>query len=313
MAQARVSGREVEQPTGSGDEVVNLGARLREVRVRSGLSLRAVARELGVSPSFVSQLENDRSRPSVATLYSLGPTAQRLDGRVVRTGRPRRGCAARGDQDQIGGAAARVTKPAGTNGRRPPASGNGSGNGDCGVNGGREPVSRSDLGSPAEAVERRARHASALGDQTGQSLAAGDGQRCRLGAVGRQRRARSRLHRDRVSPREQLDEQRPHAAARRRTSAGTCWKVSSKSPSASSRPSSMPARPSASTVRFPTCSATSATCPRVGIWCVFDQHPLKPVSVLLDACNRSVVPSLNTRGTSRRLPLHPGLVVVTLL
>jgi transcriptional regulator with XRE-family HTH domain len=48
-----------------------LGARLRDVRVRSGLSLRSVARKLGVSPSFVSQLENDRSRPSVATLYSL--------------------------------------------------------------------------------------------------------------------------------------------------------------------------------------------------------------------------------------------------
>jgi transcriptional regulator with XRE-family HTH domain len=48
-----------------------LGGRLREVRLRSGLSLRAVARQLSVSPSFVSQLENDRSRPSVATLYSL--------------------------------------------------------------------------------------------------------------------------------------------------------------------------------------------------------------------------------------------------
>jgi transcriptional regulator with XRE-family HTH domain/quercetin dioxygenase-like cupin family protein len=50
---------------------MNLGLRLREVRLKSGLSLRAVARELGVSPSFVSQLENDRSKPSVATLYSL--------------------------------------------------------------------------------------------------------------------------------------------------------------------------------------------------------------------------------------------------
>lgn len=49
----------------------SLGARLKEVRLRSGMSLRAVARALGVSPSFVSQLEKDRSRPSVATLYSL--------------------------------------------------------------------------------------------------------------------------------------------------------------------------------------------------------------------------------------------------
>ncbi|MFC8503046.1 helix-turn-helix domain-containing protein [Pedococcus sp. NPDC057267] len=48
-----------------------LGPRLREARTRAGLSLRAAARELGVSPSFVSQMENGKSQPSVATLYSL--------------------------------------------------------------------------------------------------------------------------------------------------------------------------------------------------------------------------------------------------
>ena len=53
------------------EPVVNLGARLREVRLRSGRSLREVSRQLGVSPSFVSQLENGKSQPSVATLYSL--------------------------------------------------------------------------------------------------------------------------------------------------------------------------------------------------------------------------------------------------
>jgi transcriptional regulator with XRE-family HTH domain/quercetin dioxygenase-like cupin family protein len=57
-------------PTPTANHVM-LGARLRQVRLKSGLSLRAVARELGVSASFVSQLENDRSRPSVASLYSL--------------------------------------------------------------------------------------------------------------------------------------------------------------------------------------------------------------------------------------------------
>ena len=45
-----------------------LGPRLREARTRAGLSLRAAARELGVSPSFVSQMENGKSQPSVATL-----------------------------------------------------------------------------------------------------------------------------------------------------------------------------------------------------------------------------------------------------
>jgi transcriptional regulator with XRE-family HTH domain len=60
----------------AGDPVVNLGARLKDVRLRSGMSLREVARQLSVSPSFVSQMENGKSQPSVATLYSM---AQLLD------------------------------------------------------------------------------------------------------------------------------------------------------------------------------------------------------------------------------------------
>jgi transcriptional regulator with XRE-family HTH domain len=49
----------------------NMGARLKRARQRSGLSLREVARQLGVSASFVSQMENGKSAPSVATLYSM--------------------------------------------------------------------------------------------------------------------------------------------------------------------------------------------------------------------------------------------------
>ncbi|MFM8896386.1 MAG: helix-turn-helix domain-containing protein [Actinomycetales bacterium] len=67
-----VTGVGVEQVAGP-DEVAmsNLGPRLRDVRMRSGMSLREVARQLGVSPSFVSQMENGKSQPSVATLYSM--------------------------------------------------------------------------------------------------------------------------------------------------------------------------------------------------------------------------------------------------
>ncbi len=49
----------------------NLGARLRDVRIKSGLSVRALARQVNVSPSFVSQIENGKSQPSVATLYAF--------------------------------------------------------------------------------------------------------------------------------------------------------------------------------------------------------------------------------------------------
>ena len=40
-------------------------------RERRGISLRELARRVGVSPSLVSQIELDRVNPSVSTLYSL--------------------------------------------------------------------------------------------------------------------------------------------------------------------------------------------------------------------------------------------------
>lgn len=58
-------------PRASDDPVERLGARLRAARTRSGLTLRQMARDLGLSPSFVSQVENGKSQPSVATLYAI--------------------------------------------------------------------------------------------------------------------------------------------------------------------------------------------------------------------------------------------------
>jgi transcriptional regulator with XRE-family HTH domain len=116
---------------GTAEPVVNLGARLKGVRQQSGLSLREVARQLGVSPSFVSQLENGKSQPSVATLYSI---SQLLDVSI----------------DQLFSADA-------TDGRSadaavPPADGEGGDRADPPP--GRTPISRSDLGSPADAWPR---------------------------------------------------------------------------------------------------------------------------------------------------------------
>jgi transcriptional regulator with XRE-family HTH domain len=48
-----------------------VGERLREHRQEAGLSLRALAREIGVSPSLISQIEHGKATPSVATLYSI--------------------------------------------------------------------------------------------------------------------------------------------------------------------------------------------------------------------------------------------------
>jgi transcriptional regulator with XRE-family HTH domain/quercetin dioxygenase-like cupin family protein len=49
----------------------NLGSRLKRVRLNAGLTLRELARQADVSPSFVSQIENGKSQPSVATLYAF--------------------------------------------------------------------------------------------------------------------------------------------------------------------------------------------------------------------------------------------------
>ncbi|HMG20094.1 MAG TPA: XRE family transcriptional regulator [Kofleriaceae bacterium] len=49
----------------------NLGSRLKDIRLKAGLTLRELARKSDVSPSFVSQIENGKSQPSVATLYTF--------------------------------------------------------------------------------------------------------------------------------------------------------------------------------------------------------------------------------------------------
>jgi transcriptional regulator with XRE-family HTH domain len=49
----------------------NLGSRLKDERLKAGMTLRELARQAQVSPSFISQIENGKSQPSVATLYTF--------------------------------------------------------------------------------------------------------------------------------------------------------------------------------------------------------------------------------------------------
>jgi transcriptional regulator with XRE-family HTH domain/quercetin dioxygenase-like cupin family protein len=51
--------------------VPSLGPRIREERVARGISLRALAREVGVSASMISQIETGKAQPSVSTLYAI--------------------------------------------------------------------------------------------------------------------------------------------------------------------------------------------------------------------------------------------------
>jgi transcriptional regulator with XRE-family HTH domain len=48
-----------------------VGKGLRRHREEAGMSLRALARAVGVSPSLISQIEHGKATPSVATLYGI--------------------------------------------------------------------------------------------------------------------------------------------------------------------------------------------------------------------------------------------------
>ena len=55
----------------------------------AGVSLRAFARQLGISPSAVSQIETGKSRPSVSTLYAIiTELGMSLDELFSPTGQP---------------------------------------------------------------------------------------------------------------------------------------------------------------------------------------------------------------------------------
>ena len=55
-------------PDGTGE---GLGAAVRAARGQRGLSVRELARRIGVSPSFISQIERGKANPAVGTLYAL--------------------------------------------------------------------------------------------------------------------------------------------------------------------------------------------------------------------------------------------------
>jgi len=75
-------------------ELDAIGDRLREERVKAGISQRELARRLGLSASLISQLESGLSKPSVGTLYAIVTELGLSLDRVIRgedfDGGPRR-------------------------------------------------------------------------------------------------------------------------------------------------------------------------------------------------------------------------------
>ncbi|HSC50070.1 MAG TPA: helix-turn-helix domain-containing protein [Gaiellaceae bacterium] len=102
---------QVPGPLDRAAEASKVGNRLRAERERLGISLRELARRVGVSPSLVSQIELDRVNPSVSTLYAivteLGMTMSdvfgdwRADERVVRQPRAEDGLVERPETRRV--------------------------------------------------------------------------------------------------------------------------------------------------------------------------------------------------------------------
>jgi DNA-binding XRE family transcriptional regulator/quercetin dioxygenase-like cupin family protein len=70
--------------------VLQLGERIRAERGRRGISLRSLARSVGLSPSLISQIETGKCQPSVSTLYAittaLGVSVQDVFGEAGEVG-----------------------------------------------------------------------------------------------------------------------------------------------------------------------------------------------------------------------------------
>jgi transcriptional regulator with XRE-family HTH domain len=68
----RKTEREPQTAGGRREKVsADLGSRLRVAREQKGMTVRGLARYVGVSPSLVSQIERSRVMPSVGTLYAI--------------------------------------------------------------------------------------------------------------------------------------------------------------------------------------------------------------------------------------------------
>lgn len=70
--------------TGFYESLEGIGERLREERIKAGMSQRELARRLGLSASMISQMESGLSKPSVGTLYAIVTELDLSLDRVIR-------------------------------------------------------------------------------------------------------------------------------------------------------------------------------------------------------------------------------------
>jgi transcriptional regulator with XRE-family HTH domain len=91
------------EATLTGVPALNLGARLRVERLRQGMSLREMARRLGMSASALSQIETGKAQPSVSKLFDIvNLLGTSLDGLLAGDRARARTGAAHGDEAHEG-------------------------------------------------------------------------------------------------------------------------------------------------------------------------------------------------------------------
>jgi transcriptional regulator with XRE-family HTH domain len=61
----------IDEPADAAHPTAGIGERLARLRTERGVKVSALARQVGVSPSLISQIERGQSRPSVSTLFEL--------------------------------------------------------------------------------------------------------------------------------------------------------------------------------------------------------------------------------------------------
>lgn len=55
----------------NGEEIMSLGEHIKELRKKKGLTLRELSKKIGISISFLSDIENSRSKPSLQKLEAI--------------------------------------------------------------------------------------------------------------------------------------------------------------------------------------------------------------------------------------------------
>ena len=71
------------------EQAMDVGIRLRELRLERGLSMRSLARLSGLSTNALSMIEREKTSPSVSTLYKLSEALEVPITAFFRTEPPR--------------------------------------------------------------------------------------------------------------------------------------------------------------------------------------------------------------------------------